>query len=215
MIGTWPRKGLCAFWEPGLHPSCALVVWLAAVLAAQFVGYGGLVALCLAALGAAPAAIGLWLGYAWRARWLMLTLWLILAYNTPGEAFQDLAWAPTYEGIGEAGLHVVRLLVMLAWLAWLVCRLGRDGMVCGLWRLLAPVRALGLDTERLVVRLSLVLENLRQPQEKGAWRRMLSGEGGGEFSAPGVISLAQPPWAGRDTLIVVLAGGGLMGVVLL
>lgn len=214
MIGTWPRKGLCAFWEPGLHPSCALIVWLAAVLAAQFVGYAGLAALCLAVLVAAPPAIGLWLGYAWRARWLLLTLWLILAYNTPGEAFQDQFWAPTYEGVAEASLQAARLLVMLACLAWLFFRLGRERMVGALWTLLGPFRLAGLDTERLVVRLSLVLENLQRPQEKGAWRRILA-DHAGAFGEPGIILLAHLPWAGRDTLIVLLAGGGLMGVILL
>jgi hypothetical protein len=214
VIGTWPRKGLCAFWEPGLHPSCALIVWLAAVLAAQFVGYAGLAALCLAVLVAAPPAIGLWLGYAWRARWLLLTLWLILAYNTPGEAFQDQFWAPTYEGVAEASLQAARLLVMLACLAWLFFRLGRERMVGALWTLLGPFRLAGMDTERLVVRLSLVLENLQRPQEKGAWRRILA-DHAGAFGEPGVISLAQLPWAGRDTLIVLLAGAGLMGAILL
>ena len=215
MIGTWPRKGLCAFWEPGLHPSCALVVWLAAVLAAQFVGYAGLAVLCCTVTLAAPVAVGLWLGYAWRARWLLLTLWLILAYNTSGEAFLDLAWAPTHEGMAEASLHAARLLVMLAWLAWLVFRLGREGMVSALWTLLGPFRALGLDTERLVVRLSLVLENLQRPQEKGAWRRVLAVDAGWNSAEPGVMSLEQLPWARRDTLIVLLVGGGLMGAILL
>lgn len=197
-----------------MHPSCALIVWLAAVLAAQFVGYAGLAVLCLAALLAAPPAIGLWLGYAWRARWLLLTLWLILAYNTPGEAFQDLLWAPTYEGMAEASLQSARLLVMLACLAWLFFRLGRQRMVGALWTLLGPFRLAGLDTERLVVRLSLVLENLQQPREKGAWRRILAADAvdGGES---GLMRLELLPWAGRDTLIVLLVGGGLMGAILL
>lgn len=197
-----------------MHPTCALIVWLAAVLAAQFVGYAGLAVLCLAVLLAAPPAVGLWLGYAWRARWLLLTLWLILAYNTPGEAFQDHFWAPTYEGMAEANLQAARLLVMLACLACLFFRLGRERMVGALWTLLGPFRSAGLDTERLVVRLSLVLENLQQPQEKGAWRRILAADAGA-FGEPGVLQLAQLPWAGYDTLIVLLAGGGLMGAILL
>ena len=71
-----------------------------------------------------------------RARWLLLTLWLILAYNTAGEAYADIPWAPTYEGLSEASLHAVRLIVMLGCLSWLFVRLGRDGLLAGLWGVL-------------------------------------------------------------------------------
>ena len=74
-------------------------------------------------------------------------LWFILAYNTPGEAFQGFAWAPTYEGVAEANLHALRLLLMLGCLAWLFKRLGHDGLLSGLWGLLLPLRWLGMDME--------------------------------------------------------------------
>lgn len=214
MIGTWPRKGLCAFWEPGLHPSCALIVWLAAVLGTQFVGYAGLAILLLGVLLLAPASLIRWLAYVRRARWLLLTLWLILAYNTPGEAWQDWVWAPTYEGGAEASLQAARLIGMLACLAWLFVNVGHEGMVGGLWCLLRHFSALGLDIERLVVRLSLVLENLQTVPEKGAWRRMLVVDA--ELAGgPDVLRLEVFPWSGRDSLVVALAGIGLMGAVLL
>lgn len=197
-----------------MHPSCALIVWLAAVLGVQFVGYIGLVAVVAGALMLAPAALRRWLGYVRRARWLLLTLWLILAYNTPGEAFHDLAWAPTYEGMAEANLQAARLVALLACLAWLFIRLGRDGMVSGLWGLLQPFRQAGLDIERLVVRLSLVLDNLQTPPEKGAWRQMLASDlpavGG-----PETLQLDVVRWSLRDSLVVVAAGMGLLGVVCL
>lgn len=197
-----------------MHPSCALIVWLAAVLGTQFVGYAGLAVLLAGALMLKPAAASGWFAYVRRARWLLLTLWLILAYNTPGEAFHDLAWGPTYEGMAEANLQAMRLLAMLACLAWLFARLGHDGMVSGLWGVLQPVRAAGVDVERLVVRLSLVLENLQTPPEKGAWKRMLAAEppipNGRE-----VLHFSLVRWAWRDTLLMVLTGLGLMGAALL
>nr|WP_319004118.1 hypothetical protein [Ferribacterium limneticum] len=162
----------------------------------------------------APASLGRWLAYVRRARWLLLTLWLILAYNTPGEAWQDWPWAPTYEGIAEASLQAARLLIMLACLAWLFVNADRDGMVGGLWYLLKPFRTLGLDIERLVVRLSLVLENLQTVPEKGAWRRMLAVDAvlaGG----PEVLHLKVLPWSGRDAVVLGMAVIGLMGAVLL
>lgn len=214
MIGIGPRKGLCAFWEPGLHPSCALIIWLAAVAGVQFVGYAGLCLLVAALLLQTPALVGRWRSFVWRARWLLLTLWLILAYNTPGEALHDLAWAPTFEGVAEANMQAARLVAMLACLAWLFQRLGHEGVVGGLWGLLQPVRFIGVDIERIVVRLSLVLENLQVPMEKGSWKRMLRDQppvSSGRMS----LQLSLVPWMRRDTMLVAISGLGLIGAALL
>lgn len=197
-----------------MHPTTALLAWLAAVLAAQFLGYAGLGLLAAGLLLARPVLWRSWLAYVRRARWLLASLWLILAYNTPGEALADLAWAPTYEGMAEASLQAVRLLDMLGCLAWLFGRLGRDGLVSALAGLLRPLQGLGLDTARLVVRLSLVLENLQATPEKGAWKKMLAGDpafAGG----PDVLLLSLPAWAVRDTLIVMICGLLLLGATLL
>lgn len=197
-----------------MHPSCALIIWLAAVIGVQFVGYAGLAALTALALLQAPALAGRWWGYVWRARWLLLTLWLILAYNTPGEALHDQAWAPTYEGMAEASLQAARLVAMLACLAWLFVRLGRQGMLGGLWGLLQPLRALGIDFERLVVRLSLVLDYLQVPPEKGAWRQMLAVQAP-VSAGQETLCLDRVPWLRRDSVLVALAGLVLMGATLL
>lgn len=190
-----------------LHPSSILAIWLLGVVALQSMSYQPLLVLVILLLltGATPAQ---WLAYVRRSRWLLLTLWLILAYNTPGEALGDQSWAPTYEGIAEANLHAVRLIVMLAALAWLFGRLGRDGLVSALWGLLAPGRCLGLDTGRLVVRLALVLEHLQSPPERGAWRRMLAVEPSWH-DAPSVLHLALPRWRWRDVLLPLVVLGGL------
>lgn len=202
------------FWEPVLHPSSALIVWLAAVLAVQFVGYSALGLLVLAIVISLPKIVHSWLGYCRRARWLLLSLWLILAYNTPGEAFQDMAWAPTYEGIADANLQAVRVILMLGCLAWLFGRLGRDGLVSALWGALQPLQGLGLETSRLVVRLSLVLENLQAPMENGAWRKMLSAD---ESVSGGLDSmkLSLPVWAMTDTFVVLAAVAALLGAIVL
>lgn len=194
-----------------LHPSSALIVWLLAVLAVQFIAYTGMGLLVLVILLSSANVVRSWVSYLSRARWLLLTLWLILAYNTPGEAFRDLMWAPTYEGIAEANMQVTRLIVMLACLAWLFARLGREGLVSALWGLLEPLRRWGADTQRLVVRLSLVLDNLQTPPEKGAWRRMLFGDSQNS-SGPTSLRLILPRWTAVDTLIVATGFILLMGV---
>jgi len=193
-----------------LHPSCALILWLAAVLALPALSPAGALALAAALLLLAGGSLlRPWWKAIRRARWLLLTLWLILAWNTPGEAFADLSWMPTYEGIAAANLHALRLIVMLGGLAWLLHRLGRDGLVSALWGLLSPCRALGLDSERLVVRLSLVLDHLQTEPEKGAWRRML-GIAALPATGPATLHLALPRWTLRDSLMAGLIGAGLL-----
>lgn len=194
-----------------MHPSCALIVWFAAVLGAQFVGYAGLAVLLVLPLLGAAGVWRPWLAYAWRTRWLLLALWLILAYNTPGEAWLDRSWAPTREGIDEGGRQVVRLLVLLLWLAWLFQVQGRQGLVCGLWGLLRPFACLGLEVERLVVRLSLVLDALQTPPDPGAWRRMLHAEAGTAMRVER-LRLTVVPWTVRDFGVVLLCVAGLLGV---
>lgn len=202
------------FWGLILHPSTALVVWLSAVLAAQFVGYAGLASMALAVLGTTPQATGIWWSNIRRARWLLLTLWLILSYNTPGEALLGALWAPTYEGVAEANLQAARLVLMLGGLAWLSVRLGRDGLVSALWGVLQSMRFLGIDAQRLVIRLSLVLANLQMPQEKGSWRRMMAADAP-LADGPDIVHVTLPRWAGVDTLVVGAAAITLAGVIIL
>lgn len=182
-----------------MHPAAAIVVWLSATLACQWLDYAGLAALGLLALLAsrqlAPA-----LGYIRRARWLLLSLWLIIAYHTPGEAYADLAWAPTYEGLVEATRQAARLVVMLCCLAWLFVTQGRDGLLAGLWNLLSPLRRSGLEVERLVVRLALVLEQMQLPAARGAWRRLLHGETPEAAGGADHLSVRSAPWAALDKL---------------
>ena len=207
-IATWPRKGLCAFWGPDLlHPSSVLLLWLLALVATQYAGYGVLATLLVLALSL-TGVFERWRRFLWRSRWLFAMLWLILAYNTPGEAVFDSAWMVTYEGMAEANLHMARLAVMLLCLAWLFVQAGRDGIVEGLWGLLHPLQRWGvLGTERVAVRLSLVLSNLQKPLVRGEWRRMLLHEK--TLEGPERLELVMPSWSWRDGLAV------LLGVVML
>lgn len=193
-----------------MHPTAALILWTVIVIAVQYVGWALLAALALLLL-ALPGVAPAWAGYLRRARWLLLTLWLILAYNVPGEAWNDQAWAPTYEGMAEASLHAARLILVLGCLAWLFSRLGSAGMLAGLWGVLAPVRRLGIDSERLVVRLALVMERLQAPLEKGAWRRVLAAPP--DFPA-GSVQIVVHAWRRRDFLPLLLALSLLLALVL-
>ena len=92
-----------------------------------------------------------------RTRWFMISLWLIYAYSTPGQALFDSSFSPTREGLVSGGLQLVRLLVALAALAMLLDRLHRQQLMAGIYALLAPLQCVGMSRERLAVRLALTL----------------------------------------------------------
>lgn len=196
-----------------MHPTAVLLAWLFAVLAAQYLAYAGLSVLVLVALVAKPQARPLLVQFAKRGRWLFLSLWLILAYGKPGEAVADLAWGPTLEGMAEANLQACRLLAVLACLSWLFAHLGRDGLVSALWGALRPLASLGLDVERLVVRLSLVLDHLKQPLPAGAWKSFLLMENQPEPRKT-VLHLSLPVWTRLDTWRLLAVSGCFLWIVL-
>ena len=61
-----------------LHPTAALILWSSAVIAVQYLAYPPLAAFAVL-LGVQLGVLRVWLGFVYRARWLLLTLWLILA----------------------------------------------------------------------------------------------------------------------------------------
>jgi len=128
-----------------------------------------------------------------------LSVWLILAYGASGDALFDLSWMPTHEGAREATLHVARLVLMLGCLAWLFALLGNRGLLVALQSLLQPLSGFGITSERFVVRLSLVMQNLQAEMPKGAWRNMLDGNPG-PVGGPEALRVEVPPWRVADYL---------------
>ena len=185
-----------------MHPSSALVSCLTAIVAVQFFGYAGMSLVLLGLLTVArPVRSGWWVLLR-RMRWLLLSIWVILAYGTPGEALFDLAWMPTHEGANEATLHMVRLMLILGCLAWLFSRLDHRGLLIALVSLLQPLSRCGLATDRLVVRLSLVIENLQLGLPKGAWRGILLHHAD-KAEGPASLQVTVPSWQSRDYLYCV------------
>lgn len=192
------------------HPAARLLSWLIAIVALQYLGWPVLGCFALAIGLAGKGVRRRWWVLVRRARWLLLTLWLILAYGTPGDAWRDLPWAPTEAGIYEASLHALRLVVMLGSLAWLFEALPRDRLMAGLWSLIQPLRRFGVDADRIVVRLALVFDYLEKAPPKGTWRHLLDepqhGEGGLD-----VVRIELPRWRPADTGLV-LGVGLIMGL---
>lgn len=183
-----------------MHPSAALLVCLIAIVVIQLLGCLGLALVFPVLLLATRKSISGWWHLLRRMRWLLLSVWLILAYGASGDALYDVAWLPTDEGIRDATLHVARLGLMLGCLAWLFAFLGNHGLLVALQSLLHPLSRLGLASERFVVRLSLVMQNLQVKLPKGAWRNMVNGSGG-DWVGPEILRFEVPAWSANDSFV--------------
>lgn len=195
-----PAWGHVLLQRAELHPTALLICWLCAIVAIQFFGYPLILGLAVVIALFGRDALPSWWQYISRVRWLLLALWLVLAYGAPGDALFDQDWLPTWAGVDAANLQALRLILILGCLAWLFNLLGRNGLMVALLGLLWPLRRQGGDIDRLVVRLSLVLDHLKTPPRKGAWRQMLHDQALPEGPENIVISL--PAWRSLDTAAV-------------
>lgn len=143
-----------------LHPATAIVLWLFFVVWLEFVQP---VMLIVAALGLMPWLRGVtlkqYLRYLRRTRWLLLTLLVIYAYTLPGENISAVlgSFSPSVQGLQYGILRLVRLILLLAALSILMIHTPRNDLLLGLFRILSPLQLLGVDAERIAVRLWLTL----------------------------------------------------------
>lgn len=198
--------------ELRLHPAACLLSWFVLLVAVQFLSW---LALLVVAAGIGVAGAGVcrrWWRLVRRARWLLLSLGLILAYGTPGEALFDLDWAPTYEGGVEAILHIFRLVLLLGSLAWLFERATREDLLAGLWYGVRPLRRWGLGAERGVVRLALVMDILQETPKPGNWRQLLEEPATAGTNNTTQVSITAQVWRMADTARVALLAAALVGM---
>lgn len=173
-----------------LHPAHRLCCWLLVVIAVQCLS-GVPLLLAFAVLPLLGRAIlSRWLRLLRRARWLLLTLFVVLAWGVAGEPLwlQPGVMAPTYEGISAAGIQLGRLILVLAAVASLLETTPIERLMAGAHLLLRPLRFVGLDVNRAVVRLSLALHYSEQAPVRG-WKTLLAPI---ECGAPQSISLVLP-----------------------
>jgi hypothetical protein len=194
-----------------LHPSSLLIACLVALTSIQFAGMAGLLVALAVLLAVARPPAAAWWRLLVRMRWLLLSAWLIIAYGVPGDAWLDLAWLPTEQGMRDASLQVARLVFALGCLAWLFARLPAESLMVALVGLLPRAQRVGSTAERLAVRLWLVMELLLDSEQQPGWRDMLHPQAlpaGGS----GSMRLTLPHWRIAD---VVFAGTiGVFGLVL-
>jgi len=109
----------------------------------------------------------------WRTRWLLATLLAVFFWAVAGEPLWDGPLAPTQEGLQEGLSHLARLLLVLVAVAAFLETMPLADLLAATHAWLRPLRHVGIDPERGVVRLMLVLryvETLPRPRD---WRRLL------------------------------------------
>ena len=156
-----------------VHPMTRLLVWLALLVGVQ--ALSGVALAAVFALLPLAGRRGLRRGalLVWRARWLLVSLLVILSWGVAGEPLWQGALAPTIEGLREALTHFGRLLLVLFIVAAFLEAMPLPELLAATHVLLRPLRHLGVDPERGVVRLMLVLryvETLPRPRD---WRVLL------------------------------------------
>lgn len=147
-----------------------------------------------------------WCFFLWRNRWLLTSLLVILSYGLPGEGIGKMDWTPSIQGVFEALIQCLRLITMLGILAILMSHFDHRSLLLGLYTLFKPLNAIGFPSQRSVVRLTLVLQQLNQSRGKESdWHvELLS-----IFAPPAEvcateqsIEISTQAWQAKDGVIV-------------
>lgn len=194
-----------------IHPATKILLWLGFALAVQGFEFAALTLLSLSTLlwlvlsgGLSEALLMLR-----RARWLLLSLLLIYAFATPGELFFP-AWGalgPTLQGLRGGALQAWRLALLLLALALLLHSCPRESLLSGLYVLMRPFRILGLNPERIAVRLWLTLHYAQQQtrQTMQAWRDELRAALDPAPNTALQVTLEMSVFTWRDAMALALA----------
>lgn len=196
-----------------MHPTTCLVVWFLMLVLIQNLQGSLLVAGLLALPLCGRAALRRCGQLTWRARWLFLSMLVILAWGGAGDPAWDGTMAPSVEGLSDALTQIGRLLLVLMAATILHERIPVADLLSGAHRLLAPLRRWGLDADRGVVRLLLVLRYLETMPRARDWRRLLLALP--EPSTSEVFELADCPLRGRDYWTLALAVVGIVPLIYL
>ena len=163
-----------------LHPASRIAAW---IVFALFVGWLAVPALAAASLILAVMLLLLRPSPLFRllrrTRWLLLSLVLVYSLTYPGRlALPEMgALSPTVEGLHAGLLQAWRMALLLAGLAALHASCKRECLIAGLFRLLLPLRWLGVNVSRVAGRVWLTLEYAETSEKwtKAEWHRLLAG----------------------------------------
>ncbi len=136
------------------------LVFLTLIVAGQ--GWTGLLVLVLplAALYAVFPVHGLQVfRLARKLRWFFLSIIILYFWFFPGTPiFSSLSgFSPTVEGVDQAALRITSLLVVISYSGFLLLLTPVNELVSGIQLLLTPMKTIGVDTQRVALRLGMVL----------------------------------------------------------
>jgi energy-coupling factor transporter transmembrane protein EcfT len=188
---------------PSLHPATRIGVWIlfaAAVAAGRWEFLAASAAVLAGWLALARPAI--LLPMLRRARWLLLSLVLVYAIATPGAPLPLWEGGPglSAEGLAQGMLQAARIALMIGALALLLAATSVEELIAGLSTLLRPLAPLGVDAERVALRLALTLEYARRraPRRRGDWSGALAAALEPDTAAPAPVRLPRIPFTWRD-----------------
>ncbi len=192
-----------------LHPSTQIIIWCALVAAMQFMmPHTLLIVTALVLSSAFYCSRRKFYKLLRRTRWILIMLWAIYAFSTPGEPLLETMglWSPTVEGLQEGALQLIRLLAALAGLAILLDRLHDRQLMAGLYSLFFPLCWLGISRVRLAVRLALTLHYAEVAMLKTeSWQdslRSLNGQAEDEVGKAAYIELPRFDFSQADALMM-------------
>lgn len=101
-----------------------------------------------------------------RMRWLFLSILVTYLWFTPGApmfpAFGH--YSPSIEGVIGGAQRIVTLVLIVVQVGLLLHTTSREELVGAIRRLAAPLQLLGLNRDRLALRLMLILESVEEVQ---------------------------------------------------
>lgn len=165
----WCRElGLAAttvfyfFFAMRFHPASLFLLWLGFLLAFSVRSGVVLILGCFIvtvwAFLSAPLHLRRLLR---RSMWLMLTLFVVLFWMTPGTPLSFMRFA-SVEGLHLAIMQSARVLLAIASLALVLQYLSRADLVAGIYFFLSPLSYIGVSAKRLAARLMLTLEEVER-----------------------------------------------------
>lgn len=95
-----------------------------------------------------------------RLKWVALALAVFYAWGSPGHLLWPAlaGWSPTIEGLTEAGIRLAGLASVAVGAGLLMQTTATPSLVAAIAWLATPLRPLGLERDRLALRLVLVME---------------------------------------------------------
>jgi hypothetical protein len=192
-----------------VHPVTRLLAWLVMLIVVQGLSGMYLLLACLMVPLSGKRMMQRGGRLIWRARWLLLSLLLVFAWGITGEPLWDGNMAPSREGIVEAMKYLGRLLLVLTMVAAFLEFMPLADLLAATHILLTPFRSLGVDSDRGVVRLMLVLryvETLPRPRD---WKSLLEIPESDSYDSCEMIEIDHPGIRWTDGCIMVGLLGGL------